>query len=101
MLAKVGHDQYLDEVRAFELFHIAEGTESSDWPRQWRDWCWKRFKRPEMRCAFCDKPGADRPVMCNPEDESSQRFRWFCDSWCESRWGTNQPKPKVGLFGSI
>lgn len=104
MLASIPPDQYLDEVRLFETHHIAEATQSPDWGKQWRDWCWKRFKRPEMRCAFCDKPDAERPVMCNPEDESTQKFRWFCNSWCQAQFETNQPRPQIeepGLFGSI
>lgn len=104
MLAKVAQESYLDEVRRFEADMLAAGSLSADWARSWRDWLWQRFKRPEVRCAFCDKPEATRPVECNPVDDSSQTFRWFCDSWCQARFETNQPRPTVqepetlGLF---
>lgn len=104
MLAKVPPCDYLPEARRFEQDAIAAGTLSDDWAREWKAFCWQRFKRPEMRCAFCDKPDAQRPIMCNPEDDSTQKFRWFCDSWCQARFETNQSKPVpviTSLFGDI
>lgn len=56
MLAKVPQDQYLDEVRAFELFHIAEGTESSDWGEMWRLWCRDRLMA-QGRVPVDESPG--------------------------------------------
>lgn len=93
MLAQVPQSEYLDEVRRFEADMLAEVRLSDNWGQEWKAFCWRRFKRPEMRCAFCDKPDAQRPIMCNPEDESSQKFRWFCNSWCQARFETNQPRP--------
>lgn len=93
MLAKIPQDEYLSEVRRFEQDAIASGMVSDDWLREWKVFCWKRLKGPGMRCAFCDKPDAQLPIMCNPEDESSQKFRWYCDSWCLAQYETNQPRP--------
>lgn len=51
MLAKIPQSDYLAEVRAFELHHIAAGTLSDDWAREWKAWCHKRLvtREPEIR----------------------------------------------------
>lgn len=44
------------------------------------------------RCTFCCRYGADRRVEANPPDDSTQVFRFFCNSGCQANWETNQTK---------
>ena len=101
MLAKVPQSDYLPEVRAFETHHIAAGTLSDNWALQWREWCYRRFKRPEPRCAFCRKEtDGERVVRINPATaDSPPEFRWFCNTACQANWETGQLPKRPRLFG--
>lgn len=56
MLARIGTDDYLSEVRAFENFHLSAGMLSDDWKSVWKSWCRDRLMA-QGRVPVDDEPG--------------------------------------------
>lgn len=58
---------------------------------------------PGVRCSFCSSYVPRLRIECNPIDDYTQIFRFFCNANCLAKWGTAQPRPlpeiKAGLFG--
>lgn len=51
------------------------------------------FGHPVRRCSFCGKWNATLRRECNPPDDSTEVYRWWCDTTCEANWGTGQAAP--------
>lgn len=54
-----------------------------------------------MICTYCHGRPAPLWVRMNPEDDTTETFRFFCGAACLANYGTNQPAPSRSLLDDV